>query len=137
MEFCDKDGYTLLEHIKSVSPDVVICDVFMKKLDAIEMIEKAKALDNPPRIFFITSSCDNENLINDIINSGFDYYFVKPYSVESLYNRILSMINTAKAIVVDSIDMKINNLLHQLEIPSHVKGFTYIKQAAHQDLPDQ
>ena len=130
VEFCEKDGMALLDKIKHFSPDVVICDVFMRKMDAIDMKQAAVKLDNPPKFFFIASSIDNENIIRNIINSGFDYYFIKPYSPESVYNRVLAMTGQSNNHgSVCKTEKEITDILCKFDMPPHLKGYNFIRQA--------
>ena len=115
--FCAKNGKTLLDYIRKYTPDVVMCDVFMSEFDAISVKEKASVLENPPELFLIASSYDNDDIIKRTLAAGFNYYFIKPYSPETVYDRILSIFKPGNLNVNTSvIDMYISRLLRPMEV---------------------
>ncbi len=128
--FCPKDGEKVLECIKEYSPDIVFVDVFLKNLDAIAVREKAEQLAIKPKLFFATSSFDNEENIRHIMNSGFSYYFLKPYSLEVALKRIHSMLNI-KEDKSHSVDLEdqVTQVLHKMGVPAHIKGYTFLRQS--------
>ena len=57
---------------------------------------------------------------------------LKPYSYESLESHITSIANSKrKSLVINDKDLKqaITSLLHSLGIPSHIKGYMYIRDS--------
>jgi len=128
--FCPKNGQIVLDNIIKHRPDVVVCDVFMSRFDAIAVKEQACRLDNPPRVFIITSAYDNDYIIKRTMGAGFNFYFIKPFSPENLYERIMScFIHSSAPSSSSVVDMHISRILHRLEMPSHLNGFSYIHLA--------
>ena len=84
---CPKDGEALLRKIGEYHPDLVITEVFLPKMDAITVKEKADKLQDHPKLFFATSPFDNDDTVRQIMKAGFNYYYVKPFSVEIAYDR--------------------------------------------------
>ena len=63
-----------------------------------------------------------------------DYYMLKPFSLESLEKRICEVVNGDSIEVKDNtennkIQMAISKLLHSLGVPSHIKGYQYIRES--------
>ncbi len=130
VQFCKKDGFSALEAIKTSEPDIVFLDVFMPNLDAIAVKQEALKLNNPPKLFFATSSFDSESSVRQIMNEGFNYYFLKPFSLEVVYSRIESMLNLKSGDNL-SFDLEdvVTTTLHKMGVPAHIKGYVFLRQA--------
>ena len=59
---------------------------------------------------------------------GVDYYMMKPFSLESLEIRLKDIL-TSKKINDKNLEMErnISKILHTLGVPSHIKGYIYIR----------
>ena len=130
IQFCNKDGNILLEKIKEFKPDVVFCDVFLSGMDAIAVKEKAMELEAVPKLFFATSSFDNEDTIHQVMQAGFNYYFLKPYSFEVAYARICSLLEMKTTDNSDNdLESKVTSVLHNMGVPAHIKGYGFLRQS--------
>lgn len=138
---CPKDGMKVLEKISSTNPDVVLLDVFMPHLDAIGVIrasEKRPSAKHPQ--FMTMSSFDSPRLEHEILNSGASYYFLKPFDMDHLAERILSMCTpemaTKPTVVKRSpqrmetdLEVMVTEIIHQIGVPAHIKGYHYLRDA--------
>ena len=130
IQFCNKDGNLLLDKIKDFQPDVVFTDVFLSGMDAIAVKEKAMELDVVPKLFFATSSFDNDDTIQQIMAAGFNYYFLKPYSFDMAYSRICHLLDIkSKANQDNDLETKVTGVLHNMGVPAHIKGYGFLRQA--------
>ena len=126
LEFCDKNGRILLEKIMEFCPDVVVCELFLAELDAISVIEKALKAETHPSLFFATSAIDNDEIIKRALDSGFNFFFIKPYSPESVLSKINLMLDDKDSETADP-ESFIADILHKMNMPSHLKGYSCIK----------
>ena len=130
VQFCNKDGNLLLEKIKEFQPDVVFTDVFLSGMDAIAVKEKAMELDVVPELFFATSAFDSDDTIQQLMNAGFNYYFIKPYSFEAAYSRMCRMLERkSKRNNNHDLEARITSVLHNMGVPAHIKGYGFLRQA--------
>ena len=86
------DGYTGLELIEKTSPDLVITDLMMNGMNGIEVIKKAKELDQNTQVLLVTAFDDLKSTINAIQAGAYDYV-EKPIDLEYLLGRINSILN--------------------------------------------
>lgn len=135
---CQKDGRILLEEIKIKEPDVVLSDLFMPNLDAIGVMKEVKESNGKVPMFMVMSSFDNPKLESQALNMGAAYYFLKPFNFKVLAERIIQMsgfnIGVSEAqqtrIVSDSdLELMITEIIHQIGVPAHIKGYHYIREA--------
>ena len=54
-------------------------------------------------------------------------YFVKPFNVEALEKKILSLNDKRFAFDNYNVDLRVSEILHNLGIPSHIRGYKYIR----------
>lgn len=127
---CVKDGTILLKEIEEYQPDVVITDIFLAGIDGITVKQKASELSNPPKLFFAACSFDNEETIRQVMSSGYNYYFIKPYSMETVHSRINELLQIREPqSITDELESKITQILHNVGVPAHIKGYGFLRQA--------
>lgn len=128
-----KDGSVLFETIKNDMPDVVVVDAILPHMDAIELIKKVKALGGKSPEFIITSSYDNQFIEKQVMQGGAAYFMLKPFELNSLGERILSLMrgNGIRQSDEEKQDMEIvvTEVIHQLGVPAHIKGYHYLREA--------
>ncbi|MBE6824024.1 MAG: sporulation transcription factor Spo0A [Ruminococcaceae bacterium] len=137
--FCTKDGEELISKICNTQPDVVMMDLFMTKVDAIGVMRtiKQKGL-SPSPMFIVYSSFDSPVIEREVMSSGATYFVIKPYDIDNLAQNIVRLFkrnNTKqnggiKAINDDfSIEVKVTEILHQIGVPAHIKGYHYLRDS--------
>lgn len=130
VQFCEKDGNILLKKIEEYKPDVVFTDVFLAGIDAIAVRERAADFEQPPKLFFATSTFDSDETIRQVMAAGFNYYFLKPYSFEMAYSRIVSLLNIRREKTADNdLETRVTAVLHNMGVPAHIKGYGFLRQA--------
>jgi len=85
-----KDGEEGLAKIKEEDFDLVLCDVKMPKMDGIEVLEQAKALDKAPQFIMISAHGSIETAVEATKKGAFDF-IPKPPDL----NRLLLTVRNA------------------------------------------
>lgn len=135
--FCTKDGDELLNRIKQDQPDAVLMDSFMTRLDAIGVMRNIKRQDQHPPIFIVFSSFHSPVLEREIMNSGATYFVLKPYNIEEMCENIVSLVkknrdnvlNKAMNLDIFGIELKVTEILHEIGVPAHIKGYHYLRDS--------
>ncbi|KXG78149.1 Stage 0 sporulation protein A [Fervidicola ferrireducens] len=135
------NGLEVLEKVQELNPDVVVLDIIMPNLDGLGVIEKLTNFDKKPRII-VLSAVGQDKITQRAINLGADYYVVKPFDLKILVERIREL--DAGSVVQKSIkstntqtskrkdtnlEMEITNIIHEIGIPAHIKGYFYLREA--------
>lgn len=135
-----KDGKQVLEQIAQNRPDVVIMDFFLPHQDAIGVMKGLSGLGlaRRPQIM-IMSSFDNPNLEREALLAGADYYFLKPFDADEMAERILALngkttVEPLRRTVPTSsqggsLEMRVTEIIHQIGVPAHIKGYQYLRDA--------
>lgn len=113
------------------SYDILVMDLIIPKMDGLSVLEELGKRGIHLKSI-ITTSMNSMEIISKCMDVGVSYYMLKPYSLESLDSHIMSIINSkSNKLVVNDKDLKqaITSLLHSLGIPSHIKGYLYIRDS--------
>ena len=137
---CQKDGQEVLSKIKSEKPDVVLADVFMPNLDIIGVLNSIKGLDSGEKpMIMAMSSFDNQRLEKETLEAGASYYFLKPFDINTMAERIIQLSgwkNEISPVVVKDnvvtdpeLELMVTEIIHQIGVPAHIKGYHYLREA--------
>ena len=145
------DGLKTLELLEEHSPDVLILDITMPYLDGIGVMERLDSLRiaKRPRVIILTAF-EQETMIKRLLSMGADYYVVKPFDINMLFSRIRQFCDSSsidephnmlpeesiaeklQQNLVDTnhlLEIKVTQLLHDMGIPVHLRGYTYLRDA--------
>lgn len=134
--FCQRDGEEVLRKISAECPRIVIMDVFMAKLDSIGVMKTLGNNTKDRPLFVISSTFNSPALEREIMNCGADYFVIKPYNLANLLDNIKHLINDDKSTgairrldVSGSIEVRVTEILHQIGVPAHIKGYHYLRDS--------
>lgn len=126
------DGIDGFSKIQSETYDVIILDLIMPKKDGLYVLEEMKKKNIEKRVI-VATSYNAQEVIREVSDYGVNYYILKPFDFDDLEKRILDLCN--RKTTRKNIDLHYNNLqiaitkiLHELGIPSHIKGYQYIRE---------
>ena len=134
----ETNGKSALAAILHPRPDVVVSDVYLPELDALGLLEQLneKAYKG---VFICLENVSNEMLTGRLMNAGAGYVLVRPYSLEYLAHRIDDCLSNQGKVtalmtgtqISDKYDLEscVSELMHQIGIPAHIRGYQYIRQA--------
>lgn len=137
---CQKDGQQVLNAVKSQKPDVVLADVFMPNLDIIGVLNGIREIDSKERpMVMAMSSFDNPRLEKETLDAGASYYFLKPFDINTMAERIIQLSgwkNEISPVVVKDnvvtdpeLELMVTEIIHQIGVPAHIKGYHYLREA--------
>ncbi len=137
---CPKDGFALLERVKTEKPDVILADVFMPRLDILGVLDGLKKIDSDERpMVMAMSSFDNQRLEKETLDAGASYYFLKPFDINTMAERVMRLSgwkNEISPIVVKDnvvtdpeLELMVTEIIHQIGVPAHIKGYHYLREA--------
>lgn len=132
-----KDGLRVISIIDSQHIDIVLMDAFMPNGDAIEILEHMNNSLNEKPLVAVLSSVDSQDFEEQMINAGANYYFIKPVTAKSVAKRLISLASwksekkrRERSILNDEdIDVTISDIMRQIGVPAHIKGYQYLRTA--------
>ena len=135
-----KDGLAIFDAIKNEMPDVVLIDAVMPNLDAIELIKKVNASNMKKPAFIVSTAYDNPFIEREVMKNGAAYYMLRPFDTKMLGERILALsdnsepeqpahFNCTVAAHEEDIEVIVTEVIHQIGVPAHIKGYHYLRTA--------
>ena len=128
-----KDGEEGLNYIinKQEEYDVILLDLVMPRKDGMYVLEELNKLRIEKNII-VQTSYNEPKTIRKVSEYGVNYYILKPFELTELENRILDIFNVQNNKTINlyhsNIQISITKMLHELGMPSHIKGYQYIRE---------
>ncbi|HOA35326.1 MAG TPA: sporulation transcription factor Spo0A [Bacillota bacterium] len=137
------NGKEVLELFQDNQIDVLILDIIMPHLDGIGVLEALAEMDleHKPHIIMLTAF-GHENVTRRAVELGAAYYILKPFDMEILPDRIRQLNGSAVVRETDkhvvaakkglpriSLEEEVTEIMHQIGIPAHIKGYLYLRDA--------
>ena len=126
-----QEGLELIKNNENI--DLVILDLIMPGMDGIKVLEELDKENLNPKIIVLTSY-NSPEIIRKVSGFGIKYFMLKPFELNDLENKILEYANDTvynkKTInlLYSNLQLSVTKLLHELGVPSHIKGYSYIKE---------
>ena len=113
--------------------DLIILDLIMPKTDGIYFLSEMKKLGINKKII-VATSYNAAEVIREVSEYGVNYYILKPFDLDNLKSRIYDITNKKENnknidFYHSNLQVSITKMLHELGIPSHIKGYQYIREA--------
>ena len=129
--------------------DVLLLDVIMPGTDGIsvlKMINESKNLKRPVIIMMMENA--NEAISSTCLEMGADYFMVKPFDSEVMYERIALLCRSSGTKVRNSVkqsgsipsertlEISVTNTIHAVGVPANIKGYQYLRDAIIMSIND-
>lgn len=139
------NGNDVIRLLEQSVPDILILDIIMPHLDGLAVLEQIQAmrLTPQPKIIMLTAF-GQEEITKKAVELGASYYILKPFDMEVLAQRIrqiitsktqtssfISAVKPAATLAVKgrNLDASITNIIHEIGVPAHIKGYLYLREA--------
>lgn len=147
------NGKDIYKIIKEKEPDVVLLDIIMPKVDGLTVMEKVnqdRTMKKHPA-FIVVSAVGQERITEDAFNLGAYYYIMKPFDNDMIVNRIKHIRNQTGGKVKEvkkfnsgeksegserNLEVDITNIIHEIGVPAHIKGYQYLRDAIMMSVED-
>ena len=136
------DGEALLHMIEERKPDVVLMDMILPKADGYAVLRSLNKKEGYRPAVIILSAFASDRVIGDAAALGAYYFITKPCDFEDVFDRVrtvgqeseasqgvVSLPAAQKARPEKRIDTLVTEIIHEIGIPAHIKGYQYIREA--------
>ena len=126
-----EEGIACLETMRD-KIDLVLLDLIMPKRDGMYVLDEMKKRGLDKKVIVLTSY-NSSDVIRKVSEHGVGYFMLKPFELCDLEKRILeanqkASDNKGVDLYKNNLNVSITKILHQLGIPSHIKGYQYIRE---------
>ncbi len=113
--------------------DLIILDLIMPNKDGIYVLKEMKKRGINKKVI-VATSYNAAEVIREVSEFGVSYYILKPFDLSDLEKRIYDITKKEKTkqnidFYSSNLQIAITKMLHELGIPSHIKGYQYIREA--------
>lgn len=127
-----KEGIEVIES-KQNEYDIIILDLIMPKKDGMYVLEEMKKRKIDKKVI-VATSYNAQEVIREVSEYGVNYLILKPFDLEDLEKRIIEACSKQKEgktidFETHSVQVSITKMLHELGIPSHIKGYQFLRDA--------
>jgi len=139
------NGEDMCHIIRDAQPDVVLLDLIMPKMDGLSVMERVhadKTMGKQPE-FIVVTAIGHERITEDAFAKGAAYYILKPFNNETVLQRIRSIGRTKAPVLKmeepagmtgeeetkESLEHMVTEMIHEIGIPAHIKGYHYLRDA--------
>lgn len=148
------DGEEVYDIIKKKEPDVVLLDIIMPKMDGLTVMDKVNrdtTMKKHPK-FIIITAIGQEGITEDAFGLGANYYIMKPFDNDIILNRIRhlqkksfkktteirknSIYEDKKDYSLRNLETDVTNVIHEIGVPAHIKGYQYLRDAIMMSVND-
>ena len=145
-----KDGLEALNKVEKEKPDILILDIIMPHLDGLGVLEGLHRMDLDffPKVV-VLSAVGQDQITQKAIKLGADYYVVKPFDFKIFVKRLNQITGVETSVDVSSkknyinipaqkkqyvnpsksLEARITNIIHEIGVPAHIKGYHYLRDA--------
>ena len=136
------DGETAIELAKKYVYDIVVCDLWIPRIDGINIIRKLKPLSEDSS-FILISPINKQSILLEASEVGADICILKPFNEESFISHLNTLIKIKKKEKSEpeiyarpDIESQVTKIIHQIGVPAHIKGYQYLRSAILMTIDD-
>ena len=133
------NGLRAEELITKFQPDVVVLDLVLPNLDGLSLLTHLRAKNAPSRVI-VTSAICNDQVLMECAELGTTYFMQKPFDPPLLVQRIRQTARPrrrtggagaqlAAAEPEPSLESVVTDVIHEIGVPAHIKGYQYLREA--------
>lgn len=145
------NGNDVLNLVRDSEPDVLVLDIIMPVLDGIGALERLGEINvKMPKVIMLTAF-GQETVTRRAVELGVSYFILKPFDMPLLADRIRQVVQGNQAPVAaaqqpgyyvsssnhqivqgnsrKSVDAQITQIIHEIGVPAHIKGYHYLREA--------
>jgi len=150
------NGLDAIDLIIQKKPDVVLLDLILPKLDGLGVMEKVTKNADVEKIpsFIVISAIGQERVTESAFELGACYYIIKPFDNQTILSRIHQIKGRPLAVNNDrvsghkpqgttysnnkmrTLETDVTNIIHEIGVPAHIKGYQYLREAIMMSVED-
>lgn len=129
------DGEQAIRMIGERKPDILVLDLMLSKQDGISVLKAVSGMERRP-VTLATSAFLTEYVSNAAASLGVRYLMLKPCDLSALVERLEEIRGgeslrypPMRRMDKTSIESMVTNIIHEIGVPAHIKGYQYLREA--------
>ncbi len=131
VEICEPNGLSMLEAMENNDIDVVLTDVFIVGIDAINLKNRYDVFSSRPVKFFGVLPESSRCVESLLLREGFSYYFINPDSAQLIFDTVSNILTIPVIDESDSLELEmlVSDCLKNLAVSPDFQGYSCLKSA--------
>ena len=129
------DGEQAIRMVTERKPNVLVLDLMLAKKDGIGVLKAISSLQPRP-VVLATSGFITDYVASAATNLGVRYLMLKPCDMTALVERLEEIRggenlrqSASRSTGPASIETMVTNIIHEIGVPAHIKGYQYLREA--------
>ena len=129
------DGELAIRMITERKPKILVLDMMLAKKDGISVLKAISNLQPRPMVL-ATSGFITDYVASAAANLGVRYLMLKPCDISAVVERLEEIrgINSRQQPAAQQsgtigIETMVTNIIHEIGVPAHIKGYQYLREA--------
>ena len=141
------DGLNVASMVNESCPDILLLDIIMPEKDGLAVLEEINDKVDKKPLVVMMSAIGQERITQKALSLGAMYYVVKPFDLATLTERLRELVGISSNSVLERgrgeynfkpqvkskkvapIEVRVTNLIHDVGVPAHIKGYQYLREA--------
>lgn len=138
------NGRECLELMEELEPDVLLLDIIMPHIDGLAVLSKLREMNSSkfPNVIMLTAF-GQEEVMKKAVDLGASYFVLKPFDLDHLADQIRQVVGQGSQMTSTNktstkskkekqkkdLETSITNIIHEIGVPAHIKGYMYLREA--------
>lgn len=136
------NGRIILDCVREDMPDVLILEAKMQEMNAVQVITEIKMMNAKFPIIIVVANFEMPVVEEEVMKLGAKCFMVKPFDATEMQQRIMDMTKYDRSLkfiepeplkaaedVPQDLECIVTDIIHQIGIPAHIKGYHYLRYA--------
>ena len=129
------DGEEALRLVRELSPDVLLMDMVLARMDGLEVLSALEQASRPKVL--VLSGFVRGNMAELAAAKGASYFMMKPCKLSAVIERVRQLggavsqeeDNRSPAGMHQSLESSVTSIIHEIGVPAHIKCYQYLREA--------
>ena len=130
------NGRELIALAQREKPDLVLSDIVLQEISGLTALRQVSQLDCKP-VIVVMSAFLNERTLREACEAGATYFVQKPFDTADLLDQMQRLVAERPSSPAElalrrrnmSLEERVTELMHDIGVPAHIKGYNYVRCA--------
>lgn len=128
-----ENGEKALSAVNELRPDVLIIELMLPVMDGMSVLSRLHEQDGPHPAVIVFSAFASPQIGAECAALGVDLFLRKPMEPQAVCERLrlwrTGQLRAVKAEESMALELRVTEVIHQVGVPAHIKGYQYLREA--------
>ena len=124
------DGMEAFRMLESLQPDALVLDLVLPGMDGLALLAKMREVKSDTKAV-LYSAFYNDQMLLQAAELGASVFLPKPFTIQTMKDRLYNLYAWDEPKAEPDIELKdmVTEIIHDVGVPAHIKGYQYLRQA--------